>query len=90
MQQLEIVIEILQHCKKTELQQEAITFDLWYMESHMVLNTAKTKGMLLTAKAKHSRHKTRKKLNVIFQGNQIETVTDKKDERLAEHCVREG
>ena len=39
---------------KAELQQEATNFDMWCKENHMVINTEKTKGMLLTTQARHS------------------------------------
>ncbi len=61
---------------KEELQQEAKHIDNWCTDNNMVVSIDKSKGMLLTSKAKQTRLTEQDKdLNITLHGTQIENVT---------------
>ena len=62
---------------KTKIQNEADNFDNWCCHHHMIINTDKTKGMLLTTHAKQSKLTDEDKdLNITMQGKQIKNASE--------------
>ena len=62
---------------KTKIQNEADNFDNWCCHNHMIINTDKTKGMLLTTHAKWSKLTDEDKdLNITMRGKEIKNASE--------------
>ena len=62
---------------KTKIQHEADNFDNWCCHNHMIINTDKTKGMLLTTHAKRSQLTDEDKdLNITMRGKEIKNASE--------------
>ena len=60
---------------KTKIQHEADNFDNWCCHNRMIINTDKTKGMLLTTHAKRSKLTDEDKdLNITMRGKEIKNA----------------